>query len=45
MAGWLGEQGYHVMVGWFGIEGYHVQGNIDQATHRVNVIVESLDCV
>ena len=42
MAGWLGKQGYHVMVGWFGRDGYHVQGDIDQATHRVNVIVESL---
>lgn len=42
LAGWLGKQGYHVMVGWFGEEGYHVQGDIDAATHRINVIVGSL---
>ena len=42
MAGWLGKQGYHVMTGWFGNEGYHVRGDIDLATHRVNVILESL---
>ncbi len=42
MAGWLGKQGYNVMAGWFGEEGYHVQGDIDKATHRINVIVSSL---
>ncbi len=42
MAGWLGKQGYDVMAGWFGEEGYYVQGDIDAATHRVNVIVGSL---
>ncbi|SFK48143.1 hypothetical protein SAMN05216302_100788 [Nitrosomonas aestuarii] len=42
MAGWLGKNGYHVMVGWFGEEGYHVQGDINMATHRINVIVGSL---
>ncbi|SER24923.1 hypothetical protein SAMN05421690_101440 [Nitrosomonas sp. Nm51] len=26
------------MAGWFGEEDYHVQDNIDQATHRINVI-------
>ena len=42
MAGWLGKHGYHVMAGWFGEEGYQVQGDIDQATHRINVVVGSL---
>lgn len=42
MAGWLGKQGYHVMTGWFGEEAYQVQGDIELATHRVSVIVESL---
>lgn len=42
IAGWLGKQGYHVMAGWFGKNGYHVQGDIDKATHRINVIVGSL---
>ncbi|PSJ18873.1 hypothetical protein [Nitrosomonas supralitoralis] len=41
LAGWLGKQGYHVMIGWFGEEGYHAQGDIDKATHRIGVIVES----
>ena len=42
MAGWLGKQGYEVMAGWFGEEGYHVQGDINVATHRINVNVGAL---
>ncbi len=42
MAGWLGKQGYQVMAGWFGEEGYHVQGDINVATHRINVNVGAL---
>lgn len=42
MAGWLGKQGYQVMVGWFGEEGYEVQGDINVATHRINVNVGAL---
>lgn len=43
-SGLSGDQGYvkEVINGWLGQQGYHVQGDKAQATHQINVVVESL---
>ena len=43
-SGISGDQGYvkEVMIGWLGEQGYRIQNDVTQATHKINVIVESL---
>lgn len=42
-SGISGDQGYvkEVIIGWLGGQGYRIQNDVAQATHKINVIVES----